>query len=229
MKPFFLILATVVLCFSCSNSVEYSETFKKQTTGDYLFNEDDVIQVYYKENTLFLNWRGGKLEPVAIKENEFFVADMYKKFWFVEHPETKKRYLSVKPENENDKITYDYVKAPNGYLTPSAHLAAGNYDKALVGYLEIKKQDSTSSFISERNFNRLGYKYSGNKEYEKALKIFELNIALHPYSANVYDSMAQLRLVMGDSLQAYTNYKKALEFNNGNKRAKKYVEGYKTR
>ena len=41
--------------------------------------------------------------------------------------------------------------------------------------------------------------------------------------------MAQLRLVMGDSLQAYTNYKKALEFNNGNKRAKKYVEDYKTR
>ncbi len=226
MKSRILYLLLVTVVFNCSNSVEYSEEFKEETEGSYLFNQDDVIEVYYEDNKLLLNWRGGKIEPVAIEQNEFFVADMYKKFKFIQHPETKQRYLSAIPEDDSE-ITYDYLKVPADYKTPSRHLEDGNYEKALAGFLEIKKQDSTSVFIRERDFNNMGYKYFREQELEKAIEVFKINVALHPSSANVYDSLGQAYLVSGDSIQAYTNYKKSLEFNNSNKRAEKFIEAYK--
>ncbi|MFP4845667.1 tetratricopeptide repeat protein [Winogradskyella sp. PE311] len=226
-RVFLVLLTTIVL--SCSNSVDYSDEFKKETSGSYLYNLDDLIEVYYDDNTLYLNWRGGKVKPVAIAENEFFVPDMYKKYHFVIHPETKKRYLSAINEDEASTITYDYLKAPKGYKTPSTLLEEGKFKKALAGYLEIKKQDSTSSYINEWDFNKLGYKYFREQELEKAIEVFKINVALHPTSANVYDSLGQAYLVSGDSLQAYINYKNSLKFNNGNKRAKEYVDAYKTK
>ncbi|PTL99742.1 MAG: tetratricopeptide repeat protein, partial [Bacteroidetes bacterium] len=51
----------------------------------------------------------------------------------------------------------------------------------------------------------------------------------HPSSANVYDSLADAYSLNGDSLQAYNNYLKTLELNNGNKRAREYVDAYKSK
>ncbi|WP_400078051.1 tetratricopeptide repeat protein [Winogradskyella sp. R77965] len=229
LKTFLFALTLSLIIFNCSSNIEYSETFKKETAGSYLYNQDDLIEVYYENDKLFLNWRGGKIEPVAIAENEFFVADMYKKLWFVQHPETKERYLSIIPEGDNGKTTYDYLKAPKGYKTPSLHLKEGNYEKALAGYLEIKKQDSTSIFIRERDFNSMGYKHIRKHEYEKAIGVLKLNAALHPNSANAFDSLAEAYLLNGDSLEAYRNYKKTLEIYSANKRAKAYVDAYKSK
>lgn len=216
-----------VFIFGCSKNIEYSEEFKKNTEGKYLYNPDDIIEVYYKNGKLQLNWRGGELQPVALSENEFFVADMYSKFRFVQHPETKKRYLSTIPENNVDSITYDYVKVSQSYKTPSKHLEEGNYEKALAGFLEIKKEDSTSIFIEEREFNRIGYKHLRNNEIEKAIGVFNLNVKLHPKSSNVYDSLAEAYLLSNDSLQAYNNYKKALSINTHNERARNFVNNFK--
>lgn len=53
-----------------------------------------------------------------------------------------------------------------------------------------------------------------------------MNVALYPESENVYDSLADSYVRSGDSLQAFNNYTKALEFNSGNKRAKEFIEAY---
>lgn len=226
-KTLFFTLLLLVSTLNCSKNIEYSEAFKKETSGIYLFNQDDVIEVNYKNNTLQLIWRKGRILPVALDTNEFFVADMYTKLHFVKHPETKDLYLSRISEDNPDSITYDYKKAPSGYKTPSVLLNEGDYDKALKGYLEIKKKDSTSDFINERKFNSLGYQNIRNKEYKKAIGVLKLNAALHPNSANVYDSLAEAYVLNGDSLLAYNNFKKTLELNTGNKRAKAYVDAYK--
>ncbi len=226
MKSKTLILLLAIIVGSCSNSVEYSETFKKETSGKYLFNQDDVIKVYYENNTLLLKWREGLMTPVALDTNEFFVADMYKKLHFVQHPETKARYLSIMSEGDDAIITYDYLKVPDAYKTPSTYLKEGNYEKALAGFLDIKEKDSTSIFIAEREFNNMGYQHLRKNEYAAAIEVFKLNVALHPTSDNVYDSLAAAYVKSGDSLQAFTYYTKALELNTGNKRAKAYLEGY---
>ena len=221
-----LIIVVLTLVVSCANSVEYSEAFKNETAGKYLYNPDELILVYYDGNKLRLNWKGGVIEPVTLEENEFFVPDMYKKFRFVQNTETKERFLSIVDEEDQEKISYDYLKVSDSYKTPSQHLKDGDYEAALAGYLEIKKQDSTSSYIREWDFNSKGYGHIRRKEYDKAIGVLTINTKLHPNSSNTYDSLAEAYLRSGDSLQAYTNYKKALDMNPANQRAREYTTAY---
>lgn len=222
-----LALFLAVLTTSCSKSVDYTPEFIAQTSGHYLYNHDELIEVYYENNKVFLKWKGAeRIEPVVLGENEIFIPDMYKKLHFVQHPETKKRYLSILSEDDNAAITYDYLKVDPGFKTPSMHFKDKEYDKALEGYLKIKQADPESEYIREYDFNRAGYKHLRKEEYEDAIAVFKLNVALHPDSDNVYDSLADAYAKSGDSLQAFDNYKIALEKNSGNKRAKKFFEAY---
>jgi tetratricopeptide (TPR) repeat protein len=225
-----LLIVFAIVVTSCSKSIEYTQAFKDDTSGKYLFNQDDVIEVFYDNNNLFLKWRGAsKIEPVVLAENEFFMVDMYRKLRFVQHTETKERYLSIIQEDNEDAITYDYLKVPNDYKTPSMYLKAKNYEKALAGFLLIKEKDSTSDFINERDFNNRGYNFIRDKQFEAAIEIFKINVALHPTSDNVYDSLADVYVLINDSLQAYTNYKKALDLNNGNRSAQDFVKGFEAK
>jgi tetratricopeptide (TPR) repeat protein len=213
--------------FNCTKKVHYTPEHIAQTSGRYLYTPDELLEVYYDQNQLFLKWRGAeKLEPVILDEFTFFVPDMYKKLRFVQDPETKKMYLGIVSKDDETVVTYDYLKVADTFKTPSMHLEDKEYDKALEGYMAIKKQDSTSIFVEEREFNRLGYSFIRKEEYDDAIAVFKMNVALYPESDNVYDSLADAYLRSGDSLQAYTNYSKALELNSGNKRAKLYIENY---
>lgn len=226
-KSLLVFLFLIVVVFSCSKNIDYSSEYMQQTSGRYLYTQEEVIDVYYDNKKLFLKWKGAeKIEPVIIDENVFFIVDMYKKFHFVEHPETKKRYLSIVSDDNKDLITYDYLKVADSFKTPRMYLKDKNYSKALTGYLEIQKQDSTSVLFNEREFNSLGYRLIRDKEYENAIEVFNMNVVLYPESSNVYDSLADAYVRHGDSLQAFNNYKKALEYNNGNRRAKQFIEAY---
>lgn len=225
----FAIILLLFFIFNCSNTVEYSEEFMTKTSGKYLYNDDNLIEVYYKNKVLFLNWKSGEVKPVALGENEFFVPDMYKKLHFVTHPTTGDFYLSKIPESKDSVITYDYIKVSKEFLTPTMHLKAGNYDKALEGYLAIKAKDSTSPFINEWDINNVGYKHLRDKDYDKAVEVFKLNAALHPNSYNVFDSLAEGYLRSGDSLKAYENYKLAYKSNQRNQRALRFVEHYESK
>lgn len=219
------ILASIVL--SCSKNVNYSPEHIKQTSGRYLYNHNEVIDVYYEDNKLFLKWKGAsKVEPVVLDENTFFVADMYKKLRFVKHPETKKRYLATVSAEDDSKVTYDYEKVADTFNTPRMYLQNKEYNKALQGYLQFRQQDSTQVYIEEAEVNRMGYNFLTDKDYDNAIAVFKMNVALYPESDNVYDSLADAYLRSGDSLQAFNNYKKALELNSGNERAKNFVKDY---
>jgi len=222
-----IIAFVLVLTISCSKNINYSPEHIEKTSGRYLFNPDEIIDVYYENNKLYVKWRGAeKIEPVVLDENTFFMVDMYEKLRFVQHPETKRHYLGIVSEEDDSKFTYDYLKMPDSFKTPSMHLKANNFDEALAGFLEIKKQDSTSVFIDEREFNSYGYELLRKKQNEHAIEVFKMNVALYPASDNVYDSLADAYLRTGDSLNAYENYKKALKLNSGNQRAKRFVKTY---
>ncbi|NRA93978.1 MAG: tetratricopeptide repeat protein, partial [Psychroserpens sp.] len=197
-KSALVLFGLAIVAMACSSSVEYSEAFKKETAGKYLFNSDDVMEINYDNNDLYLTWRGVKTKPVATDENEFFVPDLYKKLRFVQHPQTNERYLSVIPENNPDSIGYDYIKVPNDYRTPSQLIKAKEFDKALEGLLAIKAKDSMSEFINQYKFNRIGYRYLRDENYEDAIGIFTMNTKLHPSSGNVYDSLGDAYARSGD-------------------------------
>jgi len=222
-----IFLCSLFLFVSCSNSVDFSHEHIQQTSGRYLYAPDEVIEVYYENNKLYLKWRGAeKIEPVLLDEHTFFIPDMYKKLRFVQQPNSNKRFLSVVNPEDEDLVTYDYLKLSDSVDIPSEYLKKGNYDKALSGYLEIQKQDSTHWSIEEYEFNRLGYSLLREKKYENAINVFKINVALYPKSSNVYDSLADAYLRSGDSLQAYDNYKMALELDVDNVRAQQYIKAY---
>lgn len=229
--PFILFsIICLSMVLNCTNSVNYTPEHIAQTSGRYLYTADELLEIHYDQNKLYLKWRGAdNLEPVVLDENTFFVPDMYKKLRFVQHPETKERYLGIVSAEDESEVTYAYLKVADTFKTPGMYLKDKDYDKALEGYLKIKKQDSTSVFVDEWEFNRLGYRFLRELDYDNAIAVFKMNVALYPNSDNVYDSLADAYLRSGDSLQAFTNYSKALELNTGNERAKKYIKVYNER
>ena len=223
----FIYIFLFTLILSCGKSANYTPEFIKDTTGRYLFNANEVIEVYFENNELLLKWRGAeKIEPLYLDENTYFIKEMNQKIQFLKHPETQVFYISEVSKDEKAEVTYNYKKLPDSVRVPSAYLKNKEYDKALEGFLAIQNEDSTSAFISENGFNRAGYNKLNENKYDEAIAYFKINVALYPESANVYDSLADAYARNGDSLQAYTNYKKALKFNTGNRRAKRFIAAY---
>lgn len=215
-----------ILFLSCGNS-DNSEEFIKNTSGRYLYNSDEVIEVFFQEGKLNLKWRGAtKIQPMKVDDNTFFVKEMNEKIQFLMNPSDKMQYIVLVPKSESDSIVFNYKKLKTNENVPSEYLKNNEFDKALAGYLSIKSNDSLDSSINESNFNRLGYQKLGNKEFENAIQIFKINIALYPNSSNVYDSYGEALLKSGDTVQAIVSYKKSLSLDSGNSRAKRMLKKY---
>jgi len=223
----YILFCILFIIVSCSKNIDYSPEHIEETSGRYLYNLNEIIEVYYQDNDLFVKWKGAdKISPVILDENTFFIADMYQKLRFVEHPTTKKRYLGVVSEDDDTKVTYDYIKVTDSFKTPSMHLKAKNFVEAQKGFLALQKEDPDSPFLRQNSFNRLGYNYLRDEDFDDAIAVFKINVVLYPESDNVYDSLADAYKRSGDSLSAYNNYKKALELYKGNERAKDFIEAY---
>jgi len=225
MKYKYLILfLSVVLLYSCSNTSNDPE-FMNKATGRYLYNSDEVIEVYFKENKLYLIWRGAKsIKPLRLNDTTFFVKEMNEKIQFLKNPSDQKDYIVLVPKEKNKSIEFNYRKLTKGEKIPSEYLENNEFDNALKGYQAIKEKDSLDSALNERNLNSLGYRELRKDNYENAIAIFSMNVTLHPTSYNVYDSLGEAFLKSGDTAQALVNYKKSLVYDSGNKRIKRTIE-----
>lgn len=224
-KVIFIIL-TASLLFNCSNKSN-SEEFIQKTTGRYLFNSDETIEVYFTENVLFLKWRGGTaIKPLKVDDGTFFVKEMNEKIQFLNNPKNDIDFMVLVPKEPTDSITYNYRKLNKGEKIASEYLDENKFDKAMEAYIQIKAKDSLDGALNEGNMNRKGYNLLNEKEFDKAKEVFKINIALHPQSSNVYDSYADALKKSGDTIQAIEYYKKSLEIDSGNRRAKEFVKKY---
>lgn len=220
---YFVYFLLLTIFYNCSNKTNNSE-FIEKVTGRYLYNSDEVIEIYFKENELFMIWRGAKnIKPLKINDTTFYVKEMNEKVQFLINPSDIKEYIVLIPKEENKPIIYNYRKLGENEKIPSEYLMNNEFDKALNAYLIIKENDSLDSSINENNLNSLGYKKLRKKEYKNAINIFKINVALYPTSSNVYDSLGDAFRKKGDTTQAIANYKKSLEFDSGNARAKRII------
>jgi uncharacterized protein len=62
----------------------------------------------------------------------------------------------------------------------------------------------------ESTINILGYENLSTKRYQQAYDYFRTNVANYPQSFNVYDSLGDYYLAVGDTKQAAASFKKAL-------------------
>ena len=222
-----IILSFFILILSCQKKANNPE-FIKKTEGRYLFNSDEVIEVFFKNNDLFIKWRGAdQIQPLKINDTTFFVKEMNEKIQFVTNPSDKQDYIILLPKDENTPIAYFIKKLNGNEKIPSEYLKNDEFDKALSAYLLIQEKDSLAPAIKEKHFNSIGYKELRNNNFTNAINYFKVNVALYPESSNVYDSLGDAYKKKGDTLQAINNYKKSLEIDSSNSRIKQKLNKLK--
>jgi predicted alpha/beta superfamily hydrolase len=72
--------------------------------------------------------------------------------------------------------------------------------------------------------NRFGYMALGQKNFGLAQQYFQMNIDAFPNSSNAYDSMGELLLNKGDTVQAVKMYEKSLDLDSKNDNARNVIK-----
>ena len=135
------------------------------------------------------------------------------------------------PSHFIDKIAGFYIpemKEENGFGLPPAiktlwqSLESRGYDKSVQVVKALQKIHQLK--FAEGELNSWGYKLIEQNKKQQALEIFKLNTYLFPLSANTYDSLAEIYLLLGHTQEAVQHYKKVLELKPDNKHAKEQLK-----
>lgn len=99
--------------------------------------------------------------------------------------------------------------------------ASVNVDKGLELFRALKAKNFDGIFRSESDLNSLGYRLLMKaKNPAGALEILKLNVELYPESANVYDSVGEAYMELGQTAEAIRSYEKSLELDPKNANAR---------
>ena len=218
----YMCLVIVFLGFLSCTSTTNTETFVTKTTGRYLFNANEVLEVYFIEQELFVKWRGKTaIKPLKLNDSSFYMKELNEKLIFVQNPEI---HIALAEKTEHKGKSYQFKKLKAGVKTPTEYLVAKEYKKALAAFLAIQEEDSLNSAIKEYQINKLGYNYKEANEFNNAIEILKINTILYPTSSNCFDSLGAAYLAKKDTVNALINYKKALKINPENRSSLKMVK-----
>ena len=107
MKNYILPLFFLFLCISCS-STKNSENFISSTTGRYLFNANEVLEVYFKEKEMFIKWRGKEdIQPLKVNDSSFYMKELNEKLLFMSSPEI---HIKLAEKTEHKGVKYHFKK-----------------------------------------------------------------------------------------------------------------------
>ncbi|MGD1947300.1 MAG: serine hydrolase [Croceivirga sp.] len=179
--------------------------------GDYSFN-----------NTKSVGFTGGGVSAFRNYPNEkttvIFLSNGY-------------RYAPVHNDIVNNVAGILDTSLLNSELVVNADIlnsfVSQNFDEAIINYKTVKKELPENDF--ESVINQLGYIFLGKKEFEKAIKLFELNTLDHPNSSNTFDSLGEAYLSQDYFEMALKNYEEALRLSPNSNHAKNMVDGLKKR
>jgi tetratricopeptide (TPR) repeat protein len=215
--PLFL-LVLLASCTSQKNPKDFIET----TSGRYLFNENEVIEIFFKEQVLHAKWRGNEhLKLLKVNDSSFYMKELNEKIVFVNQP---KMHIELATKTEHEGIIYHFRKMTTGEKTPNEYFKANEFDKALTAFKAIKEKDSLSPVIKERSINSLGYTFIGKGDFDSALEVFKINVVLYPNSSNVFNSLGEAHFLKKDTATAIVNFKKSLAINPENRSSKRFLK-----
>jgi len=103
-----------------------------------------------------------------------------------------------------------------------------NVDSFMVTHFaNVSKQMGYTVPPPESLMNWLAYLFIMEKQYDKAYKLMKINIENFPESFNTYDSMGELLILKGDTVEAINNFEKSLKYNPDNQNAKNMIKKLK--
>ncbi len=226
MKKILLPLLLLFLLSNCT-SQKNSEDFINSTSGRYLFNDNEVIEIYFKESILHAKWRGNdNIELLKVNDSSFYMKELNEKMIFISRPEM---HIKLALKREHDSIQYHFRKMQINEKTPNEYFKAKEFDKALLAFKAIQKKDAKNYAIRQRTLNRLGYNYIRKRDYNAAIEIFKINTVLYPKSSNVFNSLGEAYFLKKDTISAIENFKKSLENNPENRNSKRFIKKLTTK
>lgn len=221
MKKIVYLSILICLIFSCTSSTN-SKEFINTASGRYLFNESEVIEIYFKEQILFAKWRGIEdIQPIKVNDSSFYMKELNEKLIFVKKPEI---HIELAPKTEHKGKLYSYRKLKANEKTVSELLKEKDFEKLLMKYQEIKQRNPKDYNIKSRTINKLGYSFLKKQDYESAIEMFKINTILYPKKSNSFDSLGDGYLANHDTINAIANYKKSLEINPENRSSKRNLK-----
>ena len=184
-------------------------------TGRFKVNPDRILTISREGGKLFAQPTGDpKFELLPIADGTFIRREQPVKYMFSTATSIKHELLVVLPNGNRQSAPR--VAADD--LVPSEHMLAGNSEKALAAYRQIKKETPNNVAVTEGRLNNLGYVFLRMKKLPEAIAYFKLNAEFYPNSFNVYDSLGEAYMANGEKELAIANYKKSLELNPRNTR-----------
>ena len=123
--------------------------------------------------------------------------------------------------------SYGNIDSPGMEFTRT--LVNEGVDAAILKFHEIRDSLAVNDIMEEYALNSIGYEFMGKKQYDKAIKIFKLNVEAFPEAFNVYDSLGEAYMENGDKEMAIKNYEKSIALNPDNENGKKMLEKLKSK
>jgi CubicO group peptidase (beta-lactamase class C family) len=132
--------------------------------------------------------------------------------------------LSIVPQIFEDVLggrsaSFDWLKvariAPAELRFLHAILSLGA-PRALEEYRTYRAAHPEEPAVAEDGMNTIGYSLVRDKQVKDAIEVFKQNVADHPESWNVYDSLGEAYAADGNKELAIRNYERSLELNPGN-------------
>ncbi len=97
-----------------------------------------------------------------------------------------------------------------------AALRASGSVQALDGYRAARQARPSDPAIDEETMNRIGYALLRGKKVKDAIEVFRQNVADHPDSWNVFDSLGEACAADGQTSLAIQAYERSLQLNPAN-------------
>ncbi|MBA4849359.1 serine hydrolase [Emticicia sp. BO119] len=130
------------------------------------------------------------------------------------------------PENWIEELAGYYdpeIPASDPITVLRTELNKRGYDKAMQVVEEARKKDMAFK-PDENELNDWAYRVMSKDKNKEALELFKLNVALYPDSWNVYDSLGEVLLKLGNKEEAIKMYQKSIELNPNNNGGKHILE-----
>lgn len=187
-------------------------TFDIKSLDKYVFANYNLLgrqaSIQKSSNGLMLNSPAfGTFNLFQISETKFVIEDLGQYLYFEFDPNEKPLRISL----------HQTIAMADLY---SAVMEKG-MEAAIQEYHSMKKRNIP---IQESELNNLGYQFLGMSKATEAIEIFKLNVEANPESFNVYDSLGEGYMTMGNDSLAIQNYKKSLELNSRNTNAELMIK-----
>lgn len=115
------------------------------------------------------------------------------------------------------------------FMQPVSDTSTPRVADMINTYKDLKKKKSFADFYrSDNDLNTIGYLLLP-KYPEDAVKVFELNVEEYPKVSNVYDSLGEGYMALGEFDKAILNYEKSLQLDPKNTNAVEMIKKMKAK